>query len=191
VTDTTTAPNGAAAPSAVFLPPAPGEWAADAVSPIDRLRPEPPTLELTDGRRVELMFDMEALAWLEKRTGSLSVLEGLGSDFHQPVLEVLLYVIGAGLRHRPELNVRVLRAADEDGDMTTHVLLGDVRLIRLLDIRRLRDYIRAIEGALEVALPWGKAAAGASGTPAPRSTGGGSTTPEQSFSGAPTPSSGA
>lgn len=171
---------------------APGEFARE-VTELDRLKPEPPTVELTDGRVVPLLYDMEALAWFERRVGSLAALEGIGS-FDRPVIEPLIYVLAAGMIHREDLNVRVLRRDHGDGDVRQEVLVGDTRLIRLLDVVRLRDYIKAVDKALSVALPWGKAVAAAAAGAGERSTGStgsASTTPAPSHSVAPTPSSGA
>jgi len=210
MTDAAAYPAGAvAAPSSANGAPPPPPTAPlvaenIVVGDLERLKPEPVRIRLRRpdqapgvdlgphaGREFVLLFDLEALAWLEKQIGSLIILERIGT-FEQPIIDPLVRIIAAGIRHDRSANVRLQRSAEQN---ETVVLLGDVPLLRLLDVADLRDHIATVRRALAVALPWGKVDAGEPATPtsptSTASTGSPSTTPGQSFSEGPIASSGA
>lgn len=204
MTDAATYPAGAAPTSTnggPALPTAPLVAENVVVSDLERLRPEPVRIRLRRpeqapgvdlgphaGREFALVFDLEALAWLERQIGSLAVLERIGT-FDHPIIDPLVRIIAAGIRHDRSANVRLQRSAE---DNETVVLLGDYPLLRLLDAADLRDYIQTVRKALARALPWGKVDAGPPAPPtSPPSTGSPSTTPAPSFSDGPIASSGA
>lgn len=163
-------------PSANGAPPVPP------VAEPDRLQAAGRPITLWSGRKVRLRYSMRSMARIEKEFGSLKVLEDIGEKVQateegdlpdEPVLELLLRVMAAGLLHEG--------LGDPD-------LLGDD-----LNPARMFEYVTAMMEAIAEAMPEPgslppelAAQAAATGP----STGTSSTTSAPSPSGAPTSSSG-